>query len=146
LVLPLAVADDATFLTVAEALSSGAGNSGIQAGHRMFTLTTIREACASRSNTETLESTVSVKLHAGRWFSLDGFSVIARDTAGKRLPPVPLVIEVDEGARSLLDLKPEMTASDKLFATRKGAFRFRIRTICPGPSVQTFVRATVGNL
>jgi len=145
-VLPLLATDDASFLTIAEALSSGANRSGIRASYRMFTLATLHEACASASTTSKLESTkLPVRLYVGRWFSLQEISVIAVDSKGERLPPVPLMIDVDEGARSLLDLKPEMLTSDKVFATRKGTFRFRIRTICPGPSVQTFVQATVLN-
>jgi hypothetical protein len=86
---------------------------------------------------------LSVNLYVGRWFSLDDLSVMASDSEGKRLPPVPLMIEVDEGARALLDLRPEMTLSNKMLAVHEGTFRFRIRTACPGASVPMFVQATV---
>jgi len=132
------------FDTIAEGFSSGPQEQGIRAGHRMFSRPALLERCAQTATPARLESDRPVvKLHVGKWFVLDGLSVIAKDAGGNRLPPVPLMIEVDEGARGVLNLELDMVQSDRVLPIKRGSFRFMVRTICPGPEVETYIQATV---
>jgi hypothetical protein len=138
--------ENGAFLTIAEGLSSGPQDRGIQAGHRMFSRPNLLKICAKAATPAKLENNgPAVGMLVGKWFSLGDLRVIAKDVNGNRLPPVPLMLEVDKGAGSLFNFEPEMLQSDRVLPTRPGTFRFRIRTACPGTSVETFIEATVGN-
>jgi hypothetical protein len=134
------------FLQVAEAASAQSSEGGMRVEYRIFSLASFRKACAERVRPSTLvfEGDPLV-LTVGSWFPLRRLVVVARDDSGRRLAGVPIAIEVEAGSRSLIDLRPEMISESRLLPVRAGEFRFRARTFCPGPMVESTIQARIWN-
>ena len=71
--------------------------------------------------------------------------VVAVDSAGNLLPPVPIAIDVQDAPPDMLDLRSDMTADPdgKVLPVSTGTFSFRIRTICEEHSTSVRLQAEV---
>lgn len=135
------------FVRLAEGLTSKHEEVGIVVAPRMFSLPTFAELCSPLRPPGRLVVVTPepLRLPTGQWFRYDRMVVLAVDSSGKVLPPVPIVIEVEETTPELLNLQSDMTADPdgKLLPVRAGNLRFRLRTICDGHVAATTVSAEV---
>jgi hypothetical protein len=132
------------FVQVAEARSPRTSKQAVNVAYRIFSAPTFPKICAEAGTPVKLVfQTNPLKLTLGSWFPLDTLAVVAVDESGRALMDVPLAIEVEEKSPSLLDLRPEMISKAKLLPIRTGRFRFRVRTFCPGSTIETFIPARI---
>ncbi|HXJ39547.1 MAG TPA: hypothetical protein VNH18_09720 [Bryobacteraceae bacterium] len=134
------------FVQVAEARSPRTAKQRITLAYRIFSAPALPKTCAEAGMPARLVfKTNSLKLTVGRWFSLNALAVVAVDEAGRPRAGVPLAIEVEAKNPPLLDLRAEMISKADLLPIRAGRFRFRVRTFCPGSTVEAFIPATIQN-
>ena len=142
-----AVATEPVFVALAEGFTSKGKNVGIEAEQRMFSAPSFPAVCAGLPTPASLLLVVPKPLHLvrGQWFSYKRLVVLAVDGFGKGLPPVPIVVEVEDATPAVLNLRSDMTADPdgKVLPIRKGRFRFRFMTICEGQEAATIVKAEV---
>jgi hypothetical protein len=136
---------DAGYVIVGEGFSSRAPGDGIEVAYRMFSVPDFSEIChkARASEVVRLRSPLPrLRLPVGRPFVRARLKIVALDASGAVLPRVPIAVEVN-GPPNILVSPTNTNADGSLTATVPTQVRFRIRTICNGPGVQTFVRADV---
>ena len=142
-----AVATEPVFVALAEGFTSKGKDVGIEAEQRMFGVPSFPAVCAGLRAPAglLLVARQPLRLVRGQWFSYNRLVVLAVDGSGEVLPPVPIVIEVEDVAPALLNLRSDMTAEPdgRVLPIRKGRFRFRFRTICEGQVATATVKAEV---
>jgi hypothetical protein len=145
LVARAAAGEDPAFVRLAEGFTSVNHQFGIVAGQRVFSVPTFPGICTPLEAPARLEvlSSEPLRLVRGRWFSYERLVVVAVDSAGNALPPVPIELDVENVSPELLNLRSDMTAGDRVLPVRAGAFRFRVRTICDGHVADATIGAEV---
>jgi len=142
IVLSQAVPPPGLWPTVAEAWTAPDEQSTIDAGYRMFTASD--DSCAKAPAPARLVAKGPVVvLHVGKWFDFSSLRIIAVDTAGHTLAPVPVQLEIEEIYPPLFSLRNDIIGYGGTTPTRPGRFKFRVRTICLGTSAEVFVPAVV---
>jgi hypothetical protein len=120
---------------VAEALTATAQNQQIRAAYRMFSVPTFPEACVGAGQTSKLVTqSARLSLRVGTWFPLNSLIITAFDRPGRRIPHVPIAIEVGHEDPPLFNLQAEMISESKLMPVRAGTSRIRARTLCNSPA------------
>lgn len=142
-----AVATEPVFVALAEGFTSKGKSVGIEAEQRMFSVPSFPAVCAGLPTPAGLRFVAPkpLTLVRGQWFSYKRLVVLAVDGSGNYLPPVPIVVEVEDVTPAVLNLRSDMTADPdgRVLPIRKGRFRFRFRTICEGQRAATIVKAEV---
>jgi hypothetical protein len=135
----------ADFGTLGEGLTSEGAGDPIEAGYRMFSVPDFGNICRQARATDVARlrpGSSRVRLRVGRPYALNSLEILAFDSAGSVLPKVPIGIESEIGS-DILDVRSDRIGNGSVTATRPGSVRFRIRTICNGPTVETFFTAEV---
>lgn len=140
-------AAEPVFQHLAEGLTSKNKKVGIMAAQRMFSVPAMGEVCAHLQAPARIVvmGPKPLQLVRGQWFSYRRLVVLAVDSSGKVLPPVPITVEVEGITPPVLNLLSDMTASPdgKVLPIGEGGFRFRFRAICEGHSIATVAWAEV---
>lgn len=135
------------FVRLAEGYTSKDARAGIVVAPRMFSAPTFAELCSRHQLPSRLlvMTPEPLRLSRGQWFPYDRLVVLAVDSSGRILPPVPIVVEAEETTPELLDLRSDMTADldGKVLPVREGSFQFRLRTICDNHGAAATIDAEV---
>jgi hypothetical protein len=129
--------------TIGEGYSAHDLSQGINVAWRMFTIRDIEAVCAtvakpSRLITKKKEYVITVS----DIFSFNDLAVVAVDTAGKPLKPIPIIMEMSEtnnttekDTKELIDIEKYKAngGGANVRALRPGTFHIRIRTLCTEP-------------
>jgi hypothetical protein len=117
------------FGTVAEGYTSVDERHGIDIAYRMFSAPDVKSLCAAAPRPASFRAAnPNLVLHVGQWFSFDRLIIVAQNQAGKTLPPVPIELEVADGAEE--DFRSDKIADGGFIPTKRGQIRFRIVAIC----------------
>jgi len=129
--------------TVAEAWTAANERATIDAGYRLFSAPDMAEMCARAPSPARLVEKDRVTLYVGEWFGFSSLRIVAVDAAGRPLPPVPVMLEVEEVDPPLFRLSNDMIGYGGVTPARTGRFRFHARTICPETSADVVFPAVV---
>ena len=132
-----------TYLTIAEAWSAPDADSNMVAAYRLFSTPMLQETCSRTASAARLVAPTAITLRIKESFYLTALKIVAMDSSGRPLPPVPLGIDVADADARLLDLRADVIANATVLAVRSGTVTFRAQTICPGMRATTFVTAVV---
>jgi hypothetical protein len=113
----------------------------------MFSASTLPGICEKSARPAKLVALIDpVVLHVGTGFTLSGLSVLAMDASGKPLPPVPIMVEVDDTCCLITTPDVLARAGNWVIPTRAGRFHFRVRTVCENtPQASVEIQAEVRN-
>ena len=90
-----------------------------------------------------------IEVMVGETFSLRDLSVIAVDSVGEPLKPIPITIDTDAETNVIINLDEYIRTGDGILALRPGTFRLWIHPFCSGPSPGpnphkgTFIKYTI---
>lgn len=133
-----------TYVTIGEAWSGDRRGSPIAVAYRLFTASQLAGMCpGSIAPARLVAEPATALLRVGEWFALDSLAVVAVDASARRLPPVPLRVDVETPEPPMLDLRSDRIAAARVRPIRTGQFMFRLRTLCPGAGAEVFVPASV---
>ncbi len=134
------------FVTIAEAYTSASKDQEIKVGYRMFSAPEMEDICSGAARPAKLViQNESLILRVGDWFALDRLVIVAVDADGQPLSPAPIALDVEAMEPPVLNLRSDMIAEVRVMPVRAGSFRFRARTLCASPAVETLIQAAVSN-
>ncbi len=123
--------NEGSFGTLAEGLTSSSSSERITARERMFTIYDLRELCKGPQPSRLIPREDHVQIKIGNMFSLQDLSVVAVNSAGEIMKPIPIILDTD--ARSdLIDASAFRANADGIRALQPGRFHVRIRPLCSG--------------
>ena len=126
-------AEEPQFEHLAEGYTSTARTSGIEAGYRMFTVPWSRENCPGFPRaTKLLLSGAPPQLTVGKWFPYDRLAIVALDSSGNLLPPIPILIEVELVHPPVLNLQNDMLAEPASASPPRGSVSLSGFHLLPG--------------
>src|SRR6266508_570131 len=84
----------APFVQVGEGFTTDDVHHGIDAGYRRFSTPDAKQMCATAPRPNSFRGPdSSLRLSTNRWFALSRLAVLAQDSDGRVLSPVPITIE-----------------------------------------------------
>jgi hypothetical protein len=134
----------ADYVIVGEALSSLRPEDPITFSYRMFSVPDLEPLCRRAADIVRLRSETSrLRLHVGEPFRPGSLRIVALDASGTVLPKIPLMIDVNGPQNVFARDNLQGVPDGSITPTTSTSVRFRIRTMCPGPGADTFVRAGI---
>jgi hypothetical protein len=132
------------YVIVGEALSSPRPVDPITFSYRMFSVPDLEPLCRRAADIVRLRSEISrLRLHVGEPFRPGSLRIVALDASGTVLPKIPLMIDVNGPQNVFARDNLQGVPDGSITPTTSTSVRFRIRTMCPGPGADTFVRADI---
>lgn len=134
----------ADYVIVGEALSSPRPEDPITFSYRIFSVPDLEPLCRRAADIVRLRSETSrLRLHVGEPFRPGSLRIVALDASGTVLPKIPLMIDVNGPQNVFARDNLQGVPDGSITPTTSTSVRYRIRTMCPGPGADTFVRADI---
>jgi hypothetical protein len=131
----------AGYLTVGEGLTVASTNEEMQAAFHLFpAVPGLAARCMGTPGVARLTAARQARLRLEEPFALKSLDVAALDASGSIVASVPVTIEVEEMTPPILYFF-ENRLQHGPTAHSAGSFRFRVRTMCPGPRIDVTIPA-----
>ncbi len=128
--------------TLGEGYSAPSLSEGIDVGPRAFTIYTLKEACEGPHPTRLVAREDHIQLRSGQVFHMRDVSIVAVDSEGKVMKPVPITVDSD-ATSEMIDTWNFGAPTDEIRALRPGKFRMRFRALCSHPAPEVTIYYTV---
>ncbi len=135
------------FMAIGEGYTSEDFSKGINVGWRAFSAPDVRKLCASSpAPSQLLAREDHIEVTVGEPFSLGDLNIVAIDSEGRILKPIPIRVDIDAN-RDAVDDWDYQTEGKGLRALRPGTFRLLIRPFCNGKadSPKLIIHYTIKN-
>jgi hypothetical protein len=134
------------YVRIAEGLTSASDAEPIRVAPRLFAAHQLVEACRTPIVVERLRVVPDeLELTRDTSYELSSLTVLAINGADEAVPGIPVIIEVEDRAPPVLQLRsddPDLNAG-RVRAIAEGRFRMRIRTTCGLNPAEAIVDARV---
>ena len=130
------------FVNIGEGYTSAQAGDEMQVEGRMFSAPD--PICADLHGANRLEGPSRVlELSVGKGFGLGELRVIAVDSRGDPVRPIPVAVEVEEKSFERLNMDEYRAGGREIVPLQSGDLLFRVRSICSDTVKSAVVRATV---
>ena len=128
-----------------EGYTSANYSEGLRVAWRMFSAPDTQKLCAS---TSIVHQFVAREDHfnvaVGNPFYLSELRIVALNSAGRILKPIPITVETDAAVFDLIYISSYQTKGNGIFILRPGTFQVRVRPFCEGSdSAKLIIQYTV---
>jgi hypothetical protein len=119
---------------IGEGYTAARESQGLQVSWRQFSAPDFESICASSPAPDQLTARdTHVELKIGETFSFRDLRVMALDSMGMPLDPVPIGLNMEAKTPAIVDFQQYRQSTGPLVAIGTGEFRVRIRTLCSEP-------------
>jgi hypothetical protein len=135
-----------SYVRVAEGFTSPSLTEAMQVAPRMFGAPDLTRACQSPRRVARLDAPArTLELRVGERLALNTLRVVAVGEAGAALTDVPVVIEVEELNRPLVQLRSDDADlnAGRLLSVGSGTVRMRVRTLCTSTPAELNLTARI---
>ncbi len=139
---------DEEFMAIGEGFTSEDFSKGINVAHRAISAPDTRKLCASSpAPSQLLAREDHIEVTVGEPFSLGDLNIVAIDSEGRILKPIPIGVDIDANRDVVDDWDFQADARKGLRALRPGTFRLLIYPYCNGKadSPKLIIHYTIKN-
>ena len=135
------------FWDIGEGYTGEDGSRGLQVSWRQFSAPDLEPLCASSPTPDRLVAREShIELKVGETISFQDLHVLALDSMGTPLDPIPITVGIEEKAPPIVDLKNYRESTGPIAVIGTGEFLLRIRRLCleyTEPEKALFIRYSI---
>ena len=120
---------------IGEGYTAAKESQGLQISWRQFSAPDFESICAASPTPDQLTARdTHIELKVGETFSFRDLHVMALDSMGKPLDPVPITLNMEGKTPAIVDFQQYRQSTGPLVAIGSGEFRIQIRTLCSQPT------------
>lgn len=118
---------DAEYSTIGEGYTSINYSEGIRVAPRMFSAPDMPALCATVEKPAKLIARENhIQIRVGELFSFGDLNIVAVDSTGQLLKPIPIIVDTDADINKTIDITNYRETSGRILALRSGSFQIWI--------------------